>query len=171
MQTRFATNHVCLIGFRIGATLAFKAAMQSSRVKYLIFWEPVLHGGEYLVEVAGMQLNFCKHLKCKTERSVEDPSLPQEVLGFPLTSELIKDVRAINLTMAELPVECRTLTIFNRPAHEANIEKGSAVSPQSGRHLVEYIVDHQLWKEELFKRLIPVNTLDAIVSWVESTMP
>jgi pimeloyl-ACP methyl ester carboxylesterase len=169
MHARFGSGEVCLIGYRMGATLAIEAAGSISGIHALVLWEPIFKGSEYLSELAERQFTFCKSFKCRITSSPEDPSLPTEILGFSLMPNLIREIKAVHLTRDNLPAACRSLTIFNRRRHTVDSEP--EIPAAECRHEVKYIADHRLWEEELYKRLIPVKTLETIAGWVERIIP
>ncbi len=169
MHARFGSGKLCLIGYRMGATLASKAAESISGAHSIVLWEPILNGREYLSGLTERQVKFCKSVRCKIEYSPEDPSLPTEILGFPLMPDLIREVKAINLNPTNLTGSaCRSLIIFNR--QETAIDSEADIPATGSFHEVKFVADHRLWEEELYKRVIPVKTLDTIVTWVERTL-
>jgi len=167
MQNRFDIKSISLIGFRIGASLALKTALHTSAVKQLVLWEMVTNGVSYLNEIARMQATFGNSLRIKVKKSIVDPSLPNEILGYPLTPLLISELKKLNLTNLDIPPGCKSLAIFNQSDLKSEFDTLSPKPNESELHLVQYIDDHQLWKNQIYKRLIPVNTLDAISTWLE----
>jgi hypothetical protein len=141
--------------------------MQSPAINKLVLWELVTSGKVYLNELVMMQENMSRTLKSKIGQSVNDPSLPTEIMGFPLTPQLSSELKRMNLTRAAVPSGCKSLTIYNQWDQQKDFGTTNHNLPENESHSVQYITDHLLWKNELYRRLIPRTTLDAIISWFE----
>ena len=86
-QARFGSGEVCLIGYRIGATLAIKAAESIPDIHSLVLWEPIYNGHQYLSELAMKHSVFCKTLKCKL---LVDQKLPSVAADYQLGRKSLK---------------------------------------------------------------------------------
>jgi hypothetical protein len=107
-------------------------------------------------------------LKCKTEPSKIDASLPGELLGFKLTSHLIQDFQTLELTALDIPNNIKSLIIYNRESAPSDFIIQEKTPSNGNPNTVRCIEDHKLWENELYRRLIPVNTIDQISMWIES---
>jgi alpha/beta superfamily hydrolase len=166
IQNRSGVTSVCLAGLRIGATLALKAAVDCHDVDSLILWEPVLHGKIYLKELAESQQVFLRSLQLKSRWVYSRAKMPGEAFGFPITSNLKKDLESINRDQLRLRPNVKLLTVYNS-------EESNRVNRQNyikGAHHTDsqLIVDQRVWVRELYKRLIPVKTLDYLVNWADT---
>jgi pimeloyl-ACP methyl ester carboxylesterase len=169
MKIRTGAN-IILVGYRLGASLALKTAIQLPGMNNLVLWEIIGNGEDYLNELNTMQLEQDKTLKRRTVNCLDNIHMPAEFLGFPFEPHLLRELKALRLSDSDLPAGCKSLTLFNRQTQQSELECIDH-SVDSGFHSVQYIDDHQLWKNQLYKRLIPVATLDAIVSWIERVSP
>lgn len=167
MQIRTGIRDVCLVGYRVGAALALKAAINSTAVKHLVLWEIVSDGVSYLNEAAKLQVDLSRTLKCKIEPDEKGASLPGELLGFKLTTQLIQDLRAIKLTDADIPINCKSLIIYNRESGPSEFFVKVKTPSDGNPHTVRCIEDHKLWENQLYRRLIPRNTIDEISLWIK----
>lgn len=51
MQQQFGIDRICLLGFRLGGTIAALTAEEDTRVEQLILWCPVIRGRDFLDEM------------------------------------------------------------------------------------------------------------------------
>jgi len=170
MQIRTGIRNVCLVGCRIGATLALKAATKSTSVKYLVLWEVVNNGLGYLQEAARMQGDLSRALGSRIDPSQADVSLPSEMMGFPFTTELIQDFKALALTTSDIPSGCKSLTICNREMAPTEFTLDMKTTSEENTHEIRYIEDTILWRNELYRRLIPRKTIDEISLWMKNVI-
>lgn len=169
IQERCELKSICLIGLRIGATLALQAATDSLHVKSIALWEPIFDGRLYIKELVKTQEDFCHELdrkKCKQSRS----EIPNEILGFPFTSKLKENLEGIALDHLESSPNIKLLALCNREESLSfTCSRDFTQShPQTDFHV---LADHVVWEEELYKRLIPFNTLQYLAKWAGAAHP
>jgi uncharacterized protein len=163
LERRSDQKHVFLLGMRLGANLAMMAAADNALLNYLVLWEPILDGRRYVSELTSIQKAFSKQFKGKKEHK-DDP--PQEVLGFRLTDRLRNDLEAIHTDLLCLGPEVRLLTVTNQP-HDKDDDALARLIGNHPNSEHRMIADHQAWYEELYKRLIPVETMNFVVNWID----
>ncbi|PCH94223.1 MAG: hypothetical protein COB85_05850 [Bacteroidetes bacterium] len=84
-----------LVGCRIGATLAIKAAVKrSNAVDSLVLWSPIINGLKYHKELVHLHEG---HVNSYVENEPNKGITQCEILGFQYSESLVKDLRAINL--------------------------------------------------------------------------
>lgn len=88
---------VSLVGLRFGATLAALAASRRADIDRLVLWDPVLDGRAYVEDVRDLHARW---LRDRLGVGV-DASAPAELLGFPVTEEMHRQLTAAAL--APLP--------------------------------------------------------------------
>jgi pimeloyl-ACP methyl ester carboxylesterase len=156
---------VSLLGMRLGATLAMMAAADNPLLDDLVLWEPVLDGQRYVAELAEMQKAFSRQFKCK-----KDGGPIEEAVGFRLTARLRNDLEAIHTDSLRLGPEVRLLTVTNQPQdkNDHSLDHFLRGHPNSEHRM---IADHRAWYEELYKRLIPVETMNFLVNWIDKAHP
>lgn len=157
-----------LVGLRLGATLAASvAAKQVKDLDALVLWDPVVSGNEYLKELMlGPSLISPDGSNCKT---AEDECVVHEVHGFQLTPDLVREIRALDLTALIPALRAQVLVILTG-AGCALEALGSAVQDYSSRPLaVEVMASQPAWLEEgnSGAAVIPVKVLQRIVGWLE----
>lgn len=163
--------NVCLVGLRLGATLAVLAGAERGDVEHMILWEPVLHGPDYIDELKA-------HHRDRLRRSFAH--LPAgggndgvvEVLGFPLTRPMSATIERVDLTRLEAKPANGILLLGNseesglRPLLEHYRDLGIQAD-----HL--FVPAPPVWRETrtdadapLGACSVPSNVLNAAVAWL-----
>ena len=102
---------ISLIGLRLGATLAAKAAAsQGSKVNSLVLWDPVQNGLAYLHELYAAS-RMLPTAKGKLVSRPAELGGGYEVLGFPMTASLARELEALDLPALAADFLQRTLVI------------------------------------------------------------
>jgi exosortase A-associated hydrolase 2 len=161
-----AARQVTLVGLRLGATLAAPTAAAHRRdVNGLVLWEPVVKGSPYIDEL------IATHRATNAADPVKRPGDGggHEVLGFPLTDQLHRDMGAIDqlgepAQLAGLPA--RTFILANR-----NAELAAAMATDPGRESAPATATSDCapaWLEERHTGAgaLPVTSLDIITGWL-----
>lgn len=170
IQERSALTSICLIGLRIGATLALQAATDCRHVESIILWEPVFDGRLYIKELVKVHENFSNHVLGRKNWKLSRSGIPDEILGFPFTSQLKQDLEKINLDHLELSSNIKLLVLCNFDESNRANDSHHFVQkyPQTDFHV---LADHLAWMEEVYKRLIPFNTIQYLVRWIGAVHP
>ena len=102
--TRRATGceKICLIGIRLGATLAAWVATQQE-VDFLILWNPVISGRRYVREIHAIAATS------GLKKSSNGTAL--ETAGFLMSNETIEEIKHINLLQKNLRINVAALVI------------------------------------------------------------
>jgi alpha/beta superfamily hydrolase len=166
IQKRSGLTDVCLIGLRIGATLALKAVADCHHIKSLILWEPVFDGKLFLKEMAKTQRDFLNQLPGRKKWEFTWSRMPDEVLGFSMTPQLKQDLEMIRLDQLKLRSDVRLLILCNRRGSDC-FNRTFHFKKSHPHADFQEIVDHIVWREDLHKRLIPLNVINYLVHWVD----
>jgi len=158
---------ISLVGLRLGATLATRvAARQKKAIEALALWDPVVSGPEYLEELLGTPAGGRQSPAGSAAASEGDES--HEVHGFPLSSALASELRAIDLArlVPSLPAHTRVIASSPLPSHTAL----RAELERQGRAdvTIEQVDNLLAWVEyrDYGAGAIPAKILDSIVRWV-----
>jgi uncharacterized protein len=160
MIERCGFTKICLVGLRLGGTLAMMAGAKRGDVEGLVLWDAVINGKAYLEEiVAAAKL---KHRQ--TDASQADIS------EFPLTHFMRTDLENIDL-----------LSIQKKPANNVLLvgSQKKATQEQLKEHIAgmgvhvdaEYLPGPQIWREEPDGAIVPVQVLQAVVAWLSEVYP
>lgn len=104
LKKRTGIQTVGLLGLRLGATLAFLAARRPpTAADFLVLWEPILKGDEYLQRclrshLATQMAAYRKIVKTRNQILADiEEGKPANIEGYLLSSEFCRQVRAIDL--------------------------------------------------------------------------
>jgi len=166
MQRRSGVTSICLIGLRIGATLAVEAAINCHDVISMILLQPVFDGRLYLKEMDKKQRAFYTSLhlpRNRKEQPINQSLTSKEILGFRMNFKLIKELERIKIDHTKLPSEVKLLGVFNK--EESNsADRLSSFTKELSNAQFNIIKDHVWWEQD---RLIPFETIRYLVNWVE----
>ncbi|HLS57718.1 MAG TPA: hypothetical protein VK052_16730, partial [Zeimonas sp.] len=158
-----AAAKVALVGLRLGAALAARvAARRPEDVDALVLWDPVVGGDEYLGELVS---GASYAMDCVPRPA--DAGGGYDVLGFPLTGTLMKEIAAIDLCELVPAMPARMLVLASQalPSHQ-RLEAALARRP-AAEGALERIECEPAWleKEDLGAGAIPVAILQRITGW------
>jgi len=114
------SRRVSLIGLRLGATLAAKVAVSlDPGVNSLVLWDPVVDGRAYLDELyAASRVVPTADGQLVSRPLVLRPSDlggGYEILGFPLTAGMARELKELNLVALTPDLLRRTLVVLSEP--------------------------------------------------------
>jgi len=137
MRRELHLSALGLLGLRLGAALALQAAEAGGNVDFLVLWEPVISGKQYLTQ--NLRRSLIKAMLTDEEKfdagSVRRAQ-EQEVFdfdGYPISTEMRRQIESLDLLAAE--------TGFSGPSLVVNI----TVKEQPGeayRELAEALGGH-----------------------------
>lgn len=159
-------QRLSLIGLRLGAALAWKAAA-ALPVDTLVLWDPVVRGRDFLEELRLLE-NQQRLLKPWT-RPASAPSGNQELLGFPFGLGLVAQIDAVDLMTEPVPEvkHLGLLTSEMRPEYGALLTRLVSAGAKAQRQIYDYPGDWnapELFAEPLLLGEAPAAVLAALDS-------
>jgi alpha/beta superfamily hydrolase len=150
-------GRLCLVGVRLGATLA---ALESRAVgaDRLVLWNPVVKGRAHARELQAMALTAEAHPPEASEDAIESA-------GFRVTSETLAAIRALGLESVPLADDARVLLVDrddlagDTTLAEHLASQGIAHDRIAAAGWNAMMADHQF-------TVVPDAALDAICDWV-----
>jgi pimeloyl-ACP methyl ester carboxylesterase len=120
LESITGSTRVSLIGLRLGATLAAKVAVWlDPRVNSLVLWDPVVDGRAYLDELyAASRLGPTADGQLVARPLVSRPpdlGGGHEILGFPITARMARELKELNLVVLAPDLLRRTLVVLSEP--------------------------------------------------------
>ena len=96
MRRRSSVAHVCLVGLRLGGTLAMLVGAKQKDIDSMVLWDPVVNGRAYVEELMTWHQTMLRyaHVQPKCHMPGEKS---MEILGFPLTDAMLADLKNIDL--------------------------------------------------------------------------
>lgn len=108
------TEHVSIVGVRLGATFAAVAASRAAAVDQVVLWDPVVRGREYLAALDRMHAEM---LSRRGEEAHSPNLIGDELLGFPYPPDRRRQIESIDLT--QLPWDgIEAVLVASQDRHE-----------------------------------------------------
>jgi pimeloyl-ACP methyl ester carboxylesterase len=164
-------NQICLVGLRLGGSLALLAGAERGDIDGLVLWNPITSGRKYVEELItayqGKARNFFPGLEC---RSREEGY--KEALGFPLPDSMLKDLEKLDL-----------FAIRQKPANKILFIESSDVSDDRRfrEHLegigvslrYKRIPGFEPWiaRDDWGQGMVPIKVLQFVLSWISGMFP
>jgi pimeloyl-ACP methyl ester carboxylesterase len=166
LRRRARVAKICLVGLRLGGSLALLVGAERGDIDAMVLWDPVLSGLDYLDGLTDLHLQMLQHAHVKPMPGPGDQD-HVERLGFPLAASLRSDLEALDL-----------LAVPHRPAGDVLVIQSNDKVDQERlcRHLddlgadltFERFPDPRLWvwEEAVGRVLVPQPILQSVVSWL-----
>ncbi|TNF50884.1 hypothetical protein EP232_00075, partial [bacterium] len=96
-------SHICLIGLRMGATLALLATEDRDDIDTMVLWESIVNGEEYIREIKQLHLKstevggFPAAVKDQSDANYQ----LAEIHGFRITDLMMDELRKLDLLSME----------------------------------------------------------------------
>jgi pimeloyl-ACP methyl ester carboxylesterase len=158
LRARFAEP--CVLGLRLGATLALLAHRNGARIERLVLWQPVVSGATYLRELRDLHAEHARQ------------SSAHEVLGFAFSEVVQAALAGLDLCTADGAPPRRLLQLVNvdgadqRALHERLARAGDDVSAEW-----RLVPEPSPWLLEPFKMSMPAQSLDTAAAWIRGGAP
>lgn len=154
-------NRVGVLGLRLGATLAARAASARRKdIDTLVLWDPIINGADHMAALWRQDEEVLKAHDLKGGQA--------ELLGFPLTDALARDLHAIDLLQPSPAWPVRTLVAVTEslPSHKAL--RAALDALPNGPVPMELIESLPAWQEDRHTGAgaVPVKVLQRIVEWL-----
>lgn len=166
IKRRSHIEKVCLVGLRFGGTLSAMVGVDRPDIDAMVLWDPVVGGKDYLEELTRLHLEMLTraHVKPTPHLGSENRT---ELLGFPMTDAMLKDIERLNL-----------LAIPKKPANNVLLVESHEQTDQElyVNHLksLDVQVTYQqiplpqlwTWSEDVGRILVPHQILQSVVAWI-----
>jgi len=157
------------IGLRLGASLSLVAAEICKNINTIILWEPVIKGEIYIEELIAEQHQYVSNLPKDVRNLYTRNTTFNEVLGFPITKALSKELARLDLYSSDYGNNSRVL-IVSCEENDQLVKLRKHLSRSAEMVDYEIVPDHKLWLEEPYKAIVPVQTLEKLSSWIDKWM-
>lgn len=145
---------VSIIGLRLGAALAAQAAAERTDVERVILWDPIVDGSRYLSEITAIA----------GSPSIADDE-PMGVTGFPVTGDMRRELRALDLRRLA-PPRAKRIDIITASEHADYPELESAWREQGADANYQCIPSAGDWAlgDVFGSALLPQDIIQGIVT-------
>ncbi len=169
LEHRAGVLRVCLVGLRLGATLALRVAADAPDVAGLVLWDPVVRGKDHLRELVAQHRSW---LRGSFARPRGEPR-GLEVLGFRLPPGLLAELEELDCLRLETKL-CRPLCLLERENLAATGELVLVLRRIGAIVESTRIPGPAFWRSEedsLDKGWVPRPSLETIARWLVSRFP
>ncbi|MFQ6030821.1 MAG: alpha/beta fold hydrolase [Dehalococcoidia bacterium] len=162
VQDKSSCSEICLVGLRLGASLAVQAATGLAMVRHLALWEPVTNGQDYLKELAELHRILMRAADTKSipELLAEDTGL----LGFPFTESLLSGLQSIDLARLDRNPADNVLVIEGNDSPRLQGLTRQIQGLGAGCRY-QNVTSPEIWKDDE-QALVPMTVIQAIVAWL-----
>ena len=169
MIGRCNLGKVCLVGLRLGGSLAAMVGGERSDIDGIVLWDPVVSGRAYIEELTTLHREMLRYSYAKPRRGMADEKHTERP-EFPITGSMLSDLEKIDL-----------LAIRQKPANNILIVQSNE-GPGEGRfreHLesigahLEYkpFPSAKIWKKDPHRPLVPNQIVQSVVYWISEIYP
>jgi uncharacterized protein len=152
---------ICVVGLRVGASLALMASCLRDDVESLVLWDPVENGRDYCDELLRLEKEMARF---RPRRWIRKSTGAVEVGGFRFSSRLMAEIEEINL-LASARVAVRNLLIINS-SEEAESRLHHHLCGPATHVDWERVQAPSIWLPNAGGiLLVPARLLQRIVSW------
>lgn len=157
---------VALVGLRMGAALATRAAVECPAIERLVLWEPVTDGREYVAELCARHQAWLD-AEVRERRHARSLAQDDELLGYRFLESMRLDLESVSLS-----------SIPKSPAPEVLLVSQETSAQYDGlvRRLVELgsrvdtrcVEGPKVWGTSpgMEQALVPNDVVQAIVGWL-----
>lgn len=166
VRHRTGIDQVCIVGLRLGGTLALMSSMQHREIDSLLLWDPIINGKAYLNELQLLQKEM---LRCRPKpRYRAKPQDYTEVVGFPFPHLLNEQLQALDLLAMDARPVHNILMLQSYAAPLGNSLRRRLSHSQAGLEYKE-IQASPTWQPTSDGSLqVPYAVLQTAISWISN---
>ncbi len=170
IRHRARVSKVCLVGLRLGGSLAVLAGAQRGDIEGIVLWDPVISGKMYVEQLTLIHHETLQHGNTPppSDRVKQGPT---EILGFPLTECLFADLIKLDLLALRQKPANNLLVIQSAPDDDVGRFTEHVNSSSAAQVEYQHLPGPQLWMEDVNKVLVPGPILNSIVAWISRIFP
>ncbi len=166
LKRKGEVRKVCLVGMRLGGTLALMAGAELEDVEGMVLWDPVVNGNTYVRELRTLHREMLGYSHVKQEKRPKRKE-PTEVLGFPLTNSMITSLEALELfSLCKKPSNNILIVQSHKGNDQERLKKHLETTGAHVSFLHLPFPQIWMWMEDFGLIPVPYQILKSIVSWL-----
>lgn len=152
-------DRICLVGMRIGATLAYMAAAKREDVGAIAMWDPVVTHEDITGET--LEIKAYQELNPVSQRDIKRT----DVIAYAVTENMLNDLEQVDL-MSLGGCHADHLLVLEATAVADDHAWTKQLAGDSTR--VDYIDinEPRVWMREQYESIVPQEIIKSLVSWV-----
>lgn len=155
-------SRVTVVGIRLGAAIAWRAAQAGVRMHDLVLWDPVVQGTRYLTHLEEVQ----ERIRLDQAYPISDAVDPGVLLGVAMTATQRAELETLNLLREPMPAPTRVTLFSAEPDHDASALAARCEAdaiPATLSVLADASLTRPVWHEDtLLARVIPSAILEHV---------
>ncbi|MCK5230879.1 MAG: AMP-binding protein, partial [Desulfobulbaceae bacterium] len=159
IKKRFKLNWICLVGLRLGASLAIMAGEDCDIIDAMVLWDPILKGKTLIEEMTSLQDTYNEASSDLDARGVYD------FLAYPLNPGLVEDLEQMDLSVVKHHL-VRELLVLESEAESARPEMEKYFSRLADRAGFQYKSEAKIWLRKPYEAIVPQEILQSVVTWI-----
>ena len=164
LRQRFQVKRVYMAGLRLGATVAALAGAEHGGLEGTVLWDPILNGQYSLIEAFKLHKELLRY-PSEWRPQGERDERPLELLGFPMSTAMLKDLERLDLLNAVKPPAPAVLLVDsgNEPGQERLLDSLRKIGTR-----VEYqrIPHAKIWTGDPYNMFLPSEVIQTVVAWI-----
>ena len=160
MKQRLQIHRVCLIGLRMGATLAMMVSAKRTDIAAIALWDPIVSGSDVNAEAAEIRMH--QALDPIRQRDVAYP----DVLSYPITNEMIIDLERIDLCLVTPSAAMPVLLVIESDGERSGRRLADLKQAAGSRVNYQCIDEPGVWLREPYEAIVPRKVIGTLLSWV-----
>ncbi|RPJ44331.1 MAG: hypothetical protein EHM16_15760, partial [Betaproteobacteria bacterium] len=164
LKQKMKVERVCLVGLRLGATLAMMAGAGRRDLAGIALWDPIVAGADVEREI--VRITEIQALDTIRQRDIAY----QDVLSYPLTPHLAHEVRQLDLCALASP-GMPALLVLESEGEGSGRRFADQARTLGGRVDFQCIDEARIWLREPYEAIVPRNSMNALVSWISALLP
>ena len=164
LKKRGHLNRVCLMGLRLGATIAVLTTRVQNELAALVLWDVIISGKSFLDEVGALQ-KASMRCRRKPSRSAADSKMTTDFMGFAMSQSLFQSLEVLEIpTFFRLAKQVLVIRSVSQET-EAELHKRCGHSEADTEY--QHIAAPKIWEgTPEGALLVPSQILRSIVSWM-----
>ena len=164
LKQEMKVERVCLVGLRLGATLAMMAGAGRRDLAGIAAWDPIVAGADVEREI--IRIEELQALDTIRQRDI----VYQDVLSYPLTPHLAHEIRQIDLCPLLSP-DLPAILVLESEREDSGRRFADQARTQGVRVDFQCIDEARIWLREPYEAIVPRNSMKALVSWISAWLP
>ncbi len=165
IRGKSGVRQVCLVGLRLGGTLAAMAGAAWGDLDGLVLWDPVINGRTYLEELRALHQERLRIVFRDELQDTLRAERPTEIIGFPLTPSLLTALEHLDLlAMQQKPAQNILVIASHEGACAGQLREH--LKSLGARLAYQHLASPQIWRGETYTVLVPHQLLQSVVAWL-----
>jgi alpha/beta superfamily hydrolase len=165
IRAKSNVSRLCLVGLRLGASLAMLAAARNKAIDSLVLWDPIVRGSDYLAELAAFHEKVLDTADGYSRGVVRPPSYDGlSLYGF--RPHLQQELATIDLLAIEKEPARQVLLLESTAGRDREALANHLKQRVPGFQYQHIPAQEDLWTMDFELAIPPRQILNAIVRWI-----